>query len=367
MTPKAALERLFTDEQIQADWFAPSFLAQIPIAQVQNIIRSLLAELGNYQEIQSKETDFLVIFERGLIPSNIALDDRGKITGLFFHPPRSKGMSLSEAIEQFKALPGQVSLLVMEDREELIALNADLPLAVGSAFKLAVLNAIQLQIESGKKKWQDLVELQPNWKSLPSGFLQTWPDNSFLTIQTLAALMISQSDNTTTDSLIYLIGIPNIEAITPRNQPFLTTRQAFVLKSNKNSELLNRYRSGNAEERRIVLYEADRQPIPNINDFNSTPSALDVEWFFTARELFSLIEKVADLPLMSINPGVVNANDWEKVAFKGGSEIGVLNLTTWLKAKNGKTYCVVGTWNNDSSLEETRFMSLYGGVIEGLK
>lgn len=70
---------------------------------------------------------------------------------------------------------------------------------------------------------------------------------------------------------------------------------------------------------------------------------------------------------MSINPGVANPQDWQKVAFKGGSEPGVLNLTTWLQAKNGKKYCVVATWNNSNApVEESKFMGLYGGVITQL-
>lgn len=79
------------------------------------------------------------------------------------------------------------------------------------------------------------------------------------------------------------------------------------------------------------------------------------------------LEEVADLQVMSINPGVANPQDWQKVAFKGGSEPGVLNLTTWLQAKNGKKYCVVATWNNSNAqLEESKFMGLYGGVITQL-
>ncbi len=92
-----------------------------------------------------------------------------------------------------------------------------------------------------------------------------------------------------------------------------------------------------------------------------------MEWFFTAEELCELIEQVADLPLMNINPGVANAQNWQRVAFKGGSEPGVINMTTWLQGKNGKNYCVVATWNNsDASLEESKFMALYSGVVAQL-
>lgn len=46
----------------------------------------------------------------------------------------------------------------------------------------------------------------------------------------------------------------------------------------------------------------DKHPLPDTSDFGPNPTAPDVEWFFTAQELCTLISKVADLPLMSINP-----------------------------------------------------------------
>jgi beta-lactamase class A len=367
MTPKAAIARLFTSEKIQADWFAPTFLAQVPASQVEQIIAMLKTSLGSYKGVQEEGNDYLVIFDHGSVPTKIALDANNRITGLFFETPRAKVSGLDEAIAQLKTLPGKVSLLVLEDNQERAALNATTPLAVGSAFKLAVLDALKSQVASGQRSWSDVVELKPSWKSLPSGILQNWPDGSRLTVETLASLMISQSDNTATDSLIHLVGREAIEVVTPRNRPFLTTRQLFLLKSAKHEALLKRYLAGNESQRRVVLDEVDQLPPPEIGAIGSTPKALDAEWFFTDRELCNLIAKVADLPLMSINPGVATAKDWQRVAYKGGSEPGVLNLTTWLLAKNGKRYCIAATWNDDKPLDETRFMSLYGGIIETLK
>ncbi|BAZ40180.1 putative beta lactamase-related protein [Calothrix sp. NIES-4101] len=241
-------------------------------------------------------------------------------------------------------------------------------MAVGSAFKLAVLKALKLEIASGKRSWKDVVELRSQNKSLPSGILQTWADGSYLTLQTLAALMISISDNTATDTLINLVGKQKIESISPRNRPFLTTRELFVLKGKENRDLLKRYQTGNETQRRATLKELTKKPLPNVSDFEGVnPVALDVEWFFTASELCGLMEEVADLPLMSINPGVANSQDWQKVAFKGGSEPGVLNMTTWLQAKNGKNYCVVATWNNSNApVEQSKFIGLYTGIIAQL-
>jgi beta-lactamase class A len=367
MTPQAVIERLFTTKEIEANWFTAAFSAQVPAVQVQQIVNSLKEQLGNYQKVEAENGGYLVILERGSVPTKIALDSEGKIAGLLFEPPRSNAISLPEAIAKFKELPGKVSFLVLEGKSEKAALNAKVPLGVGSAFKLAILNVLKSQIAAGKRSWRDVVELQSQAKSLPSGVLQTWPDGSLLTVQTLASLMISQSDNTATDTLLYLAGRENVEAIASRNQPFLTTRELFVLKSSKNQDLLKRYRAGNESEKRAVLEEVNKRSLPDISEFEGNPVALDVEWFFTAEELCKSMENVADLPLMSINPGVVNPKEWERVAFKGGSEPGVLNLTTWLQAKNGKTYCVVATWNHTATVDDAKLMNIYSAAIAGLK
>ncbi|WP_230967765.1 serine hydrolase [Nostoc sp. WHI] len=368
VSPKVALERLFTSKEIQNEWFAPDFLAQVPIAQVRQIIDELKSQLGTYQGVQKNAQDYLVIFNQASVPTKIVLNSKKQISGLLFESPQTQFISLQEATTKFKALPGKVSFLVQEGKRIQAALNTKTPLAVGSAFKLAVLKALKSEIASGKRTWKDVVQLQLSWKSLPSGILQTWPDKSYLTVQTLAALMISLSDNTATDTLINLIGRQPIELVSPHNRPFLTTRELFILKSSRNEKFLKRYRTSNEAQRRAILKELFKKPLPDVNEFEgANPVALDVEWFFTAEELCGLIEQVADLPLMTINPGVANPKDWQRVAFKGGSEPGVLNMTSWLQGKNGRSYCVVATWNNsNASLEESKFLALYNGVLAKL-
>ncbi|MBD2515738.1 serine hydrolase [Nostoc sp. FACHB-973] len=368
ISPKAALERLFTSQKIQNEWFTPDFLAQVPIEKLRQIIDELKNQLGTYESVQNNLQDYLVIFSQGSVPTKIVLNSKGQISGLFFEQPQIKFMSLEEATNKFQELPGKVSFLVQEGKTIQAALNTKMPLAVGSAFKLAVLKALKSEIASGKRTWKDVVQLQPNWKSLPSGVLQTWPDGTYLTLQTLAAFMISISDNTATDILINLIGRESIELLSLRNRPFLTTREFFLLKSSQNENFLQRYRTSNEAERRAILKELSKKPLPDASEFGGgNPVALDIEWFFTAEELCGLIEQVADLPLLTINPGVAKAQDWQRIAFKGGSETGVFNMTTWLQGKNGKNYCVVATWNNsDAAVEESKFMALYSGVLAKL-
>ncbi|MEA5597017.1 serine hydrolase [Rivularia sp. UHCC 0363] len=366
MTPEEILEKLFTSEDIEAEWFAPEFLSQVSITQVIIIITDVKKQLRTYQGVQKNGHDYVVNFSQGSVATQIVLNSKGRITGLLLQPNLNIS-SLSDAIAEFKKLPGKVSFIVKENSSIIADFNAKTPLAVGSAFKLAVLKTLKVQISSGQKSWKDIVTLQSEDKSLPSGILQNWSDNSPLTLQTLASLMISISDNTATDILIKQVG-KSIESSSSRNRPFLSTRELFILKGSQNRQLLERYRNGNEKQRRVLLAELASQPLPDVNEFIDTnPNALDVEWFYSAEELCELIEEVADLPLMSINSGVANPNDWERVAYKGGSEPGVLNFTTWLKGKNGKQYCVVATWNNsDTPVDEGKFYALYGGVISFL-
>jgi beta-lactamase class A len=369
ITPAAALERLFTAPSPRSEWFASAFLTQIPLTQVEQIVTGFRTSLGAYQSVKPEGNNYLVQFEKGNLSAQIVINESGQIAGLLLQP-RSNAIAPATAIQQLQALPGQTNLVILEGNTELAAHNAEQPLAIGSAFKLAVLAALQEKIAKKERAWADVVALRPEDKSLPSGILQTWFDGALLTIQSLATLMISQSDNTATDAVIHLVGREAIEALTPRNSPLLTTREFFALKNPQNEALLKRYRTGNIRQRREVLQALTSAPLPDASLFSDKPIALDIEWFFTPRKLCKLMHKVEDLPLMSVNPGggLVEPSQWERVSFKGGSEPGVLNLTTSLKAKNGKTYCVSATWNNaEAAIDETSFFTLYSGIIEGLR
>ena len=275
---------------------------------------------------------------------------------------------MKKATAEFKTLPGEVSFLVKEGESILADLNSTNSLAVASAFKLAILKTLKSEIDLNKRSWNNIVSIKSDWKSLPSGILHGWEDGSPLTLKSLATLMISVSDNTATDTLINLLGRQAIESMSPRNRPFLTTRELFVLKSPQNKSLLEQYRQSTEAERKSLLAEIAKLPLPHVSEFEGkNPVAIDVEWFFTAQELCGMMSEVGNLPLMSINSGLVNPKDWQKFAFKGGSEPGVLNLTSWLQGKNGKNYCVVATWNNKNApLDHGKFSQIYQQVISSL-
>jgi len=209
------------------------------------------------------------------------------------------------------------------------------------------------------------VTLDAKWKSLPSGALQTWPDQTALTLQSLATSMISVSDNTATDALLSIVGRADVEPAAPNTRPFLSTRETFVLKSKSNVDLLEKWRSAKEDARHAMLPDIDARPLPKVEELTESPTSLDVEWHFSTRELCVLMAKVQDLALMSVNPGVATASEWDRVAYKGGSEPGVLNTTTWL-VSGQKSFCVSATWNDDGALDEGSFFANYGALLKSL-
>jgi beta-lactamase class A len=198
--------------------------------------------------------------------------------------------------------------------------------------------------------------------SLPSGMLQGWPAGSPLTLHTLASLMISISDNTATDLLMRVVGRDAVETALGI-APALTTRELFVLKAER--DLLARYLAGDVGAKRAVLVEVATHPLPDGSKALS-PHDQGAEWYVSPMALCALIESVADLDVVRINPGVANKKDWAQVAFKGGSEIGVLNLTTAVIAKDGTRYCVAASWNGGKAIDEARATSAYATLLSKL-
>lgn len=178
--------------------------------------------------------------------------------------------------------------------------------------------------------------------------------------------MISISDNTATDILIEELGRDKIEESTGYAGPFLKTREAFKLKGPANAELLERYRAVDTQGKAELLAELDEKELPLTTIFDRV-RATDIEWHFTAYELVDLMNKVKELETMAINPGVASTTNWKQVACKGGSEPGVYNLTTWLKAEDGTEYILTASWNYDDFLDEEKFTQLYRNLIGNLE
>jgi beta-lactamase class A len=362
-TPAATIEELLTTDQPAAERFTAHFLAALPAAEIGRVIAGLRAEYGALQRVEQKPDGGLIVhFERATLPATISLDGEGRIAGLWFGAPVIGG-AIADLAATIRALPGRTALLVLTDGEPVVADSADAPLAVGSAAKLAILAALDAAVSEGRLGWDTVVPLEAKWKSLPSGQLQDWPAGTPVTVATLANLMISVSDNTATDALIALVGRAAIEAVTPANAPFPTTREFFTLKTASKSGLRASWATADADGRRAILSEIADAPLPATISPDITH---EVEWFMTARELCALLDRTATLPAVAINPGVADRGSWEAIAYKGGSETGVLNLSTRLAGTDGKIHCVVASWNNDAPLDDDRLFAPYRAILARL-
>ena len=366
-TEAALAQEVLTAKPIPAEIFAASLLASISAGNINSVRDQTVAPMGAFVSISGSNGKYVGTFVHGQVTVLIHVDSDGKIDGLLLRNPILKGVSLPETLASVRNLPGSVSYVIEENGRELQAFNQSQALGVGSTFKLAVLNALRQQIDRGKQRWSDVVQLKAGWKSLPSGVYQTWPDGTALTLQTLATEMISVSDNTAADALASIVGHSAIAPFAGTNDPFLTTREMFTLKSAEGASLRARYLHGTPAERRAVVMQIDRMPLPSIDDLDTDPSLASIEWHYTNRQLCRLMAGVQDLPLMSVNPGVASPSQWQRIAYKGGSDWGVISMTTWLVSRAGDSYCVSVSWNDTAAaVDQDKFETLYGSVLSSL-
>ncbi len=357
-----AAERLFSAETVSKEWFANQGLASA----VPRVVEEISRELGSLQSVPPCGDRCAAIFERGELHFDMKIDAEGLITSILIDPPVVYSASLDAAIGAFADLSGASSVYVTRNDDVIGDLNANAPMAVGSAFKLAVLKALNQLIGAGKLEWDQVVTLKEEWRSVPSGQLQDWPVGAPLTIHTLASLMTSVSDNTATDALIDLVTRNSVETISPRNRPFMTTREFFQLKRLDMSDTRAAYVDGSYDERSAILSGFGDLSPPRVSELEADP-LLQVEWFLSAQELCGLMDDLHTLDVTQINSGLARKEDWRTVSYKGGSDAGVVNLTTGLVAHDGTRYCVSATWNDSQSLDQLTFSMKYLALLHQLK
>ena len=235
------------------------------------------------------------------------------------------------------------------------------PLAVGSAFKLGILAVLADRIAAGEASWRDVIELRTDQVSLPSGQLQAYAVGSPFTLHTLAAMMISISDNTATDMLLDYAGRDAVAS--KLGVDFvLKTRELFQLKADADKRAA--FLGADAAGKQAIVETLAGAPLPSPGDIGLHNPG--VEYYVPLETLCALASDVAGLDVFAINPGIADPADWASIAFKGGSEQGVLNFTTHLRAEDGATHCVAMSWNAPQPLDEAKAATLYAGVIKSL-
>lgn len=370
------------------DIFTAGFRAAVADAQLTSLSASLTAQFGRAVEValldprEGTRAVLHIRLERGLAKGSMAIDPaaEGRISELVFTSVDAVTIaddSPAKIAAELAALPGTVNawFAPLDGGAPVISINADKPLAIGSAFKLYVLAALAEDVKAGRRAWSDVVALDQ--KCYPSGKLQDWPSGAPVTLHTLASLMISISDNTATDQLITVLGKDRILAAMRdsghgkpgMNDPFLTTRELFLLKASPD-ELIAIWRKGGTVTRTAMaaMIAQTSAPLEKINAaFAGGPKALDIEWFAAPADLarlFAFMRRTADpraFAIMGINPAASPAVKarWDYVGFKGGSEPGAINLTWLLRDKAGRDWVLTLGWNNPAAVVED-------GKLEGL-
>lgn len=375
---------LLTGKLAFTSYFDPSFQAAIPEAQFKAIGASLIAQYGQPIAVEkTTSTDgrsgtVLLRFAKGV--ATVLLDvgasaDR-RVTGL-----RVTGFAMADdgydkAAAEIAALPGQTGFLVAELNDTgidpIAAANADRQFAIGSTFKLYILDELAAQVAAGKRRWSDVVPL--SHFSFSSAGTANWPADTPVTLQTLANWMISVSDNGATDTLIHLLGREPIEARMrsaghsdpSRNIPFLTTVEAFALKGNNFNDVRAEFIRGNdAAQRKLIDGNRDRLTLANVDgvSFTAGPRFIDsLEWFASPNDIARLMVDLRArgsktlLEALAINNGVgpVAAADWSYLGYKGGSENGVLSMSLLGRRKSdSKWFVVTASWNNPDANVDT--------------
>jgi hypothetical protein len=358
-----AIATILNGQPVPAEMFDQSFLDVVPIGQLNAIVSQTLALTGPPESIIAVADGYLVRTVGYEMRVQISLNGAGKIIGLFFHAPVGTSKDVATLLNDLKALPGKTSYLVLKDGEVLHAHNETEPLAVGSAFKLGVLAVLSEDIAAGERAWDDVVRLEARQVSLPSGTLHTFPIGAPFTLHTLAALMISVSDNTATDILIDTVGRERVAAKLGIDF-VLKTRELFMLKQNE--ALRDRFIAADAASKLAMVPEMDATPVAAIGAGANDPLTDGVEWYVPVTTLCALMAEVAARDVMQISPGLANKADWQTVSYKGGSEVGVLNMTTGVTAQDGTTYCVSFSWNDSKALAEASAFSTYASLLSRL-
>ncbi|MEA3028728.1 MAG: hypothetical protein QOG13_53 [Sphingomonadales bacterium] len=375
-----------------AEMFTPAFLAQVPAAQLRTISQQLVAQYGPVQglervEAASPQSGMMhVALERAILHIQIAVEPQppGRIAGLLVTGADVRGDSLAAILSEIRALPGEKSISVARlgdgAPETLASLEPDRPLGIGSAFKLFILAELSRQVRAGQRHWNDVVTLDR--RSVPSGTLQTWPQGAPVTLHTLAALMISVSDNSAADMLLHTLGRDHVErmmatigvADPARNRPFLSTLEFAAIKTAP-APALNLWRQADEAGRRRLLADYAQAEAGRIDvaRFTGNPFNLDVEWFASASDMVRTMDWLrrngddSTRAILAINPGLgpPASGAFSYVGYKGGSEPGVLNLTWLVRNRAGAWHVIAGSWNNPvAPIEEQRFIGLLARAVQ---
>ncbi len=383
LTPEEAFGRMFSQERVSVNaMFTEEFLKTVTEKRLHEIISFYQNEVGSYTRVETVKEGFKLHFVKGTVPASLKINEKNLISGLWFGVPEKSEDSFAAIVESFKKSPDRNSFCVLRYKlpataeagqtaasqsdalqpEVVAELNSEQPMGIGSTFKLYLLRALEDDVAAGRRSWNDIIELREDWKSFPSGILQDWNPGSRHSLETLAGLMISISDNTATDHIFNLLGVETVRKYLPETcKDTFNTSQLLKMKffyPEKAAEFIKAEQKG----KDAILREMDSIIPSSIASYSSiyslnTPVLIDeLEWFVSTRKLCETIWTLRDSTRIRINAasGLVNRADWHIAGFKGGSEPGVLNYTWVLqKTPTSPIYTVSCTANNSMKMIST--------------
>lgn len=367
-------------EQVYQERFAEVFRAQVAYEdQFVPIVRQMEAVPGewlvvSYTELTPEQAVGVVAAgdERAQILVTVDPDLQNRISGLLVQPAglASTPDSFENAINRLQAqgtlrmVAAQVVDGACQPIEEVAA---DEPMPIGSAFKLLVLGTLADAVDAGDVTWDDEITIRDELKSIPTGILQNEPDGTVRTVREVAELMIKISDNTATDHLIDLLGRERIEQHLAElglsqpdlDIPFLTTREFAALKVGPASGLRTQYLDADEAGKRVILEQISGITVADlpITDFDQPIDPDELEWFASPNDMCAVMVHLwnSDDPavreILTVNPGVApEPGLWEQVAFKGGSEPGLISAVWLMVDEAGDTYVFAGSVVNPDQL-----------------
>jgi len=363
--------------------FSPAFRQAIPQAQFRTYVDQLKAQGGTATGVESItpstpwQATVTIGYQRIVATMLVAVDPAAPhaITGLRITTAEPRNDSLARLQADFARLHGSAGfgIYALGDggATPVAELNGETAAPLGSAFKLWVLAEAAREVAAGERHWDDVLRVGRH--SLPSGILQDWPENAPVTLQTLATLMISISDNTAADTLLTALGQDKVGTMvraigvadSALTLPVLTTMQAFELKAPAHAALADAWAKDTPEARaRLLADNAASFAATPIDPamFGGTPLRTDsVEWFASPRDMAKTLNWLrlhgddTTRAILAINHGTdpATAGAFAYVGFKGGSEPGVITLNYLVRSKAGRWYAVTGNWHDPKAIVST--------------
>jgi hypothetical protein len=369
------------------DFFSTLFLDAVPVEQWRALAADLRAQHGKpvargAVQVESPTTGVVEIrYERATVGFTLVVAPQapGRVIGLQLVGTRQNSDNMDKVLAEIASLPGHAALAIARlDAAGPVWLHghrADTLMATGSSFKLYILAELARAVAAGERRWSDVIPL--SHKSF-SGRLLTTPNEAPMTLHSLALAMVAESDNSAADTLMLSLGRMRVNAMVRASGharpdatlPLLTTAEAFALKMPANADLARRYAAATPDQR-LALIAADATRLTagavDIGTVAEIPTAIDsIEWFATPQDMVRLLDWLRRnggdaLPIMTVNPGIApaDAKRWRNLAYKGGSEPGVIAMNFLVQANNGQWFAIAASWNDSAArVDEPRFVAL---------